>query len=143
MKNILLLLVLVTVLALPFTGCAQEKPGEVAWEVPIDNFTGQPHPQGDEVIVPEGDTFRLSLGSNPTTGFNWSEAAQISNAAVLKQVNHEYIAPDGSMPGASGKEVWEFQTLEKGEATVYLEYSRSWDGGEKAEWTYTVTVKVE
>ena len=143
MKIKLFALALLAVTALSFAACAQDKPGEVAWDVPDGNFTEMPHPDGDEVYVPAGHVFKLSLVSNPTTGFSWSETAQVSDAAVLKQVSHEYIAPEGGMAGASGKEVWVFDTLEKGTATVYLEYGRPWEGGEKAEWTYKVTVNVE
>ena len=143
MKLKLFALALLAALAISLIACAQAKPGEVAWDVPISNFQNQPHPEGDEVYVPAGDTFKLSLGANPTTGFSWSETAQIDDAAVLQQTNHEYIAPAGDMPGASGKEVWEFATLKPGTTTVYLEYGRPWEGGEKAEWTYKVTVNVE
>jgi len=36
-----------------------------------------------------------------------------------------------------------FQTLEPGSSTIYLEYSRPWEGGEKGEWTFTLDVVVK
>ncbi len=146
MKIKLFALALVVMAALPFAACAQPTPPQpdgVTWEVSYDNFVNTPHLSNDVVHVPAGADFDLILGSNPTTGFSWSETAQISDAAVLKQVSHEYIASSGDMAGAAGREVWKFQTLQKGETTVHLEYGRPWEGGEKAEWTYTVTVNVE
>jgi inhibitor of cysteine peptidase len=86
----------------------------------------------------------LSLCSNPTTGFQWSETANISDTSVLEQVSHEYIAPKGSAKaGAAGQEVWTFRALSEGDSTVALEYSRPWEGGEKGEWTFELAVEVE
>lgn len=63
----------------------------------------------------------------------------------MEQVSHEYVPPQGtqSQVGASGREVWVFRALEKGTTTVYMEYSRPWQGGEKGVWTFELTVNVE
>ena len=45
--------------------------------------------------------------------------------------------------GAAGKEVWTFEAIKKGTTKVRMEYSQPWEGGLKAEWTYTLTVTVE
>ena len=105
-------------------------------------IVGDPSTDG-EVEVAAGGSVTVMLESNPTTGFSWSEDAQISDPAVLEQVSHEYVAPDSEMVGATGQEVWKFKALKEGKATVYMEYSRPWEGGEKAEWTYTLTVTVK
>ena len=144
MKKIGLVVTALAVLgALLCTGCAQERPGEVAWELPIDNFYQQPHPDADEVHVPVGDTFKLILGSNATTGFRWSEEASIDDTSLLNQVSHEYVAPGTDLPGAAGKEIWEFEALKEGEATVYLEYRQPWSSHSEPEWSYTVTVNIK
>ena len=75
--------------------------------------------------------------------FIWNEEAQISDTGVLEQVKHEYIAPSASKPGAAGTEKYTFRGVKHGTATVSLEYSRDWEGGEKAEWTCTLTVTVD
>jgi inhibitor of cysteine peptidase len=81
------------------------------------------------------------LCSNPTTGFLWSETAQITDQAVLQQTAHEMVsAEDQDVVGAAGSEVWTFKALKKGESTVSMEYSRPWEGGEKGEWTFSLTV---
>jgi len=88
----------------------------------------------------------LTLGSNPTTGFQWSEEAQISDAGILKQTSHEFVGPDSDPPpppGTPGQEVWTFEALKAGTGQISMEYSRPWEGGEKAEWTYTLTVTVK
>ena len=88
-----------------------------------------------------GDKIRVKLCSNPTTGFQWDY--EMSNANVLKEEDHDFEPPEGDVPGAAGKEFWTFEAVEKGTTEVQMEYSQPWEGGLKAEWTYTLTVKVE
>ena len=45
--------------------------------------------------------------------------------------------------GTPGQEVWTFEALKKGSSTVSLEYDRPWEGGEKGEWTFELTVVVK
>jgi inhibitor of cysteine peptidase len=101
-----------------------------------------------EVEVAVDGSLTVTLCSNPTTGFIWSESADISDQTVLEQTGHEFIAPEGEgdeppAPGTTGKEVWIFKALKKGTTEVSMEYSRPWEGGEKGEWTYTLTVVVK
>jgi inhibitor of cysteine peptidase len=111
-------------------------------EVSIDDFTSQKN-ISQQIEVPAGGLLKVTLGSNQTTGFQWSEQAQITDGTVLKQTGHEYIVPDSQTLGAAGKEVWTFEMLKKGTTTISFEYSRPWEGGEKAEWTYQLTVTVK
>ena len=145
MKTKLIIAGLVVVLAMSLVACATSEPGTVSWEVPIDDFMSEPQ-QSYQIEVPVGDVLTLTLGSNPTTGFAWSEEAQIDDTGILKQTGHEFVGPDGDPPpppGTPGQEIWTFEALAKGQTNVYLEYSRPWEGGEKAEWTYTLTVTVK
>ena len=145
MKFKLILTGITVILALSLMACSTSEPGSVSWEVPIDNFMNQSN-HSDQIEVPAGDTLTLTLGSNPTTGFKWDEAAQISDTGVLKQTDHEFIGPDSDPPpppGTPGEEVWTFDAIKEGTATVYMEYSRPWEGGEKGEWTYTLEVTVK
>ena len=110
--------------------------------VAIDEFLKQNN-ISREIQVATNDTFTVTLGSNPTTGFNWVESAKISDQAVLQQLEHKYVPPQGSLPGASGQEVWTFRALKAGKTTVSMDYSRPWEGGEKNVWTFTLTVSVK
>ncbi|MBM4447422.1 MAG: protease inhibitor I42 family protein [Chloroflexi bacterium] len=112
-------------------------------EVSCDDF-GKQQDISQEVNVAAGDTFTVTLCSNATTGFKWSESAQISDQTVVQQTGHEFVAPDAKgLVGAPGKEVWTFKALKKGTSTLSLEYSRPWEGGEKGEWTFNLTVVVK
>ena len=115
--------------------------------IACDDFYQQPHITR-EVTVAAGDSFTVTLCSNPTTGFQWSETVQISDQDVLKQASHQFVAPEAKggrppAPGTAGEEVWTFEALKKGASTVSLEYSRPWEGGEKGEWTFALTVIVK
>ncbi len=112
-------------------------------EVSCDDFMQQKH-ISKEVTTAVGDSFTVTLCSNATTGFQWSESAQISDQTVVQQTGHELVAPDAKgLVGAPGKEVWTFKALKKGTSKISLEYSRPWEGGEKGEWTFNLTVVVK
>jgi len=96
-----------------------------------------------QMTVTAGNTFTVTLCSNATTGFQWSESAQISDQTVVQQTGHEFVSPENTgLVGAPGNEVWTFKALKKGTSTVTMEYSRPWEGGEKGTWTFNLTVTV-
>jgi len=145
MKSKLILVGLMVVVALSLLACSSPVSTGAYVEVPIDDFMNQKHVSG-QVEVATGESFTVTLGSNPTTGFQWAEEAQISDPGVLKQVSHEFIGPESEPPpppGTPGQEVWTFEALEKGTTTVSMEYGRPWEGGEKGEWTFNLTVVVK
>ena len=111
-------------------------------EISCDEFRNQPH-MSQQINVAAGNTFTVTLCSNATTGFEWSESAQISDTTVVQQTGHEFVAPETSLVGAPGNEVWTFKALKKGTSTISMEYSRPWEGGEKGEWTFNLTVVVK
>ncbi len=122
----------------------EEEPGEeISLEVSCEEFQSGKH-ISREIDIPVGGMLVITLCSNPTTGFQWSETANISDTAVLKQVSHEFIPSQGAnQTGAAGKEIWSFRALSEGESLVSFEYSRPWQGGEKGEWTFELEVEVE
>ena len=144
-KSILTVAVLSTALLL--AACAAPaQPASKAWvEVTCDEFYDNHH-INQILEVKAGETFEVKLCSNPTTGFQWSEEAQISVPAVLKQEDHKFIGPESEPPpppGTPGQEIWTFQALKQGSSEISLEYSQPWEGGEKGEWTCTVNVVVK
>ena len=97
----------------------------------------------DEINLTVGKGVTLMLCSNPSTGFQWAEEAQISDTGVVAQIGHEYTPPVGDKPGAPGTEKFVFAGLKSGTSTISLEYSQPWEGGEKAAWTCVLTVIVK
>jgi len=110
--------------------------------VSCDEFNGQAH-ISKQMTVSAGNTFTVTLCSNATTGFQWSESAKISDQTVVQQTGHEFVSPENTgMAGAPGNEVWTFKALKKGTTTLNMEYSRPWESGEKGVWTFGLAVTV-
>ena len=148
MKLKLVMVGLMVILALLLLACAPpaQTVGSWVWaETYCDEFYNNKR-ISEAIEVNMGDTLVVVLCSNPTTGFQWTEEAQISDTGVLEQVNHEFVGPESEPPpppGTPGLETWRFKTLKQGTSTIYVEYSRPWEGGEKGEWTYKLTVTVK
>ena len=136
MKSKLLIVGIMAVISLGLFACSPSV------DVSCDDFMKDQHISKEVEIAVDG-SLTVTLCSNPTTGFQWSESAQISDQTILQQTYHEFVPPKGDVPGAAGKEIWTFKALKKGTSTVSMEYSRPWEGGEKGEWTFALTVVVE
>ena len=144
MKSKLILMCAIVAISLClFAGCGAPKQASV--EVSCDDFYQHQH-ISQEVEVAVDGSLTVTLCSNPTTGFQWSESAQISDPTVLEQTDHKFVPPPERpepVEGEAGKEVWTFKALKKGTTEVSLEYSRPWEDGEKATWTFVLTVTVK
>jgi len=145
MQTKLILMCSLAAISLCLFACSPA-PKQVSVEASCDDFYER-QAISKEVEVAVDGSLTVTLCSNPSTGFEW-ESARISDQTVLQQVDHKFEAPEATgdgppPPGAPGKEVWTFQALKKGESTISMEYSRPWEGGEKAEWTFVLTVVVK
>ena len=155
MKKAKWYLVLLLVSILLFVGGCTEEPSPPVLPVtptqyssisiPIEEFPNHPH---IDVVMHAvvGEELTVTLGSNPTTGFQWSELAEISDETVVQQVSHEFVMSeiaDPPIPGAPGEEVWTFKALKKGTVTISLEYSRPWIEEDIGYWTVTITATIK
>jgi predicted secreted protein len=110
-------------------------------DISCDEFSANNHVRND-FQAEIGDKIRVKLCSNPTTGFKWEYSMSVEN--VLQEEDYDYEEPaDKNLVGADGKEVWTFEAASKGTTEVRMEYRRPWEGGEKAEWTYTMNITVK
>jgi inhibitor of cysteine peptidase len=93
------------------------------------------------------ETFTLTMCSNPSTGFHWSETAEIDKQFLLRQIDHEYLPPEkgssSNVTGASARQQWTFTGLKSGQAVVTMEYSQWWEGGIKKDGTLNLTVTIK
>ncbi|MBA7665140.1 hypothetical protein ES703_73207 [subsurface metagenome] len=109
--------------------------------IPIEQFQSQPHV---DVVMSTvlGAELTITLGSNPTTGYQWSEDAEISDKNIVEQISHVFVGPGiDEPPGTSGEEVWVFKALKRGTTTILLDYSRSWTGA--GLWAVTITATIK
>ncbi len=145
MKSKLFLTGIVVAILPALLACSSSKPIETVQRmVSCDAFTENNHPTG-EVEIEVGGKLTVILCSNPATGFKWPESAGISNQTVLGQTGHEFVivsdAEDEMEP--DGKDEWTFTALEIGTSEITMEYSQPGEGGEKAKWSFTLTVVVK
>lgn len=97
---------------------------------------------GKEYKTTVGKTFVLSLGSNPTTGYEWTLADSMDKS-VVSMIDHDYksdSAPPG-WTGVGGTDYWTFKALKNGTTEIKLVYSRPWESVQPAE-TFTLKVTV-
>ena len=135
--GIVISLLLSVALGLGFIGCTSE---ETAPAEPLQVDESQ---DGKEVEITTDQLLVVILESNATTGFQW-ELAELTNEATLEYVEDKYNAPEATgLVGAGGTEEWTFRPLNEGTSTISMEYSRPWEGGEKAVETFTLTVVIK
>ncbi|EZG68342.1 chagasin family peptidase inhibitor I42 [Gregarina niphandrodes] len=93
----------------------------------------------------------VELDSNATTGYCWmvkgykkvgvgkfEKGTEASDSWSIK--NSEYTKPTNNMPGAPGKESFEFVFHEPGEHEIVMLYARPWEANQPGK---TVTYKVK
>lgn len=110
-------------------------------EISYDELLNQQQVSRD-VTLSVGDTLQVSLGSSPSTGYQWAPQMTITDTSVVSQTGHEAISPSGAPPGAPGSDIWVLQAIAPGTASVTTTYSRPWTGGEQDSWSFTADVTV-
>lgn len=120
----------------PMPAVGRAGAGRVGGIGPVFTDPNQP------VEVAAGDTFRIVLDSNRTTGYGW-QLAETPDEAVVKKVHNRYRAPRVKRPGAGGQEVWRFQAVKPGTAEIRMVYVRSWEKGVEPARTAVFKVNVK
>jgi inhibitor of cysteine peptidase len=151
MKKVLVLgLVFILLLPVLAAGCKTEESATSGGPaktivLTLDDFTAQNNIVKDIEMARSG-SLTVSLGSNPTTGYQWGEA-EISDTAVTVQASHNFVKPQSTssepVVGAPGKDVWTFDAKAAGTATIKMSYSRPWESGAKDTYTLTINITVK
>ncbi|WP_319436971.1 protease inhibitor I42 family protein [Mycobacterium sp. RTGN5] len=137
-------LIALLALALTLAGCGDIKkpPGTTTIDVSYDDLLNKKQIRLN-VSLGVGDTLRVNLAANPSTGYQWDAQAQISDEGVIAQRDHYDSGPSGvHLPGAPGTATWTFQALAAGSTTVSTSYGQLWPGGTKNAWSFTAAVTV-
>jgi len=91
------------------------------------------------VSVGAGQEFKLTIESNPSTGFQWLLARPLDER-LLKYLGSEYRRRSGA-PGAPGVEILSFRALAEGKTDIRLKYGRLFESdGSPARKTNFVVV---
>ena len=87
-----------------------------------------------------GQTMKISLDSNPTTGYRWGIDSELP--PQLQQVGEPIFTPSSSAMGASGTEVWTFSGKSAGNGELKLKYFRSFEPTATPPQAFSVTIDV-
>jgi inhibitor of cysteine peptidase len=88
-----------------------------------------------EVAV--GDTLRLELSENPTTGYRWRMP---DVGPALRILDDSYEAPTGG-PGSGGRRRWTLAAEKAGAIPLRVELKRGWQPDPAQTFTVTLVVK--
>ncbi|MEZ4502537.1 MAG: protease inhibitor I42 family protein [Dehalococcoidia bacterium] len=96
---------------------------------------------GSSVSLEVGQRLRVTLESNPTTGYSW-QLTGAPDPAVLEQVlGPIYIGGASDLVGAAGTETFDFLAVGAGTTSISLEYARPFEANSMTDaWTIDVTV---
>ncbi len=145
MKSMLTLSCIFAAISFILFGCTSSAASEVSVKASCDDFTTNRN-ISEQMEIAVGGSLTVTLCSNPSTGFRWSEA-RIIDQTILKQIEHKFVAPEGggatSTLGAAGNEIWNFKAQNEGTSSVFMEYGQPWEGGEKGVWRFNLTVVVK
>ena len=98
---------------------------------------------GKSLELRVGDTVKLVLDANPTTGFSWSKMDKVDQSILkLEKNDYQQNANPGRMVGVGGKTTIVYRAVKPGTAKIDLTYMQPWEPDSKFNTDYTVTVKV-
>ncbi len=95
---------------------------------------------GTKLQVAPEDEIVISLESNPTTGYSWSEATASQNNGVLQLIAKDYTSESDAI-GSGGVETWTYKAVKPGKADLELDYLRPFEP-DKIAGKFTVTIDV-
>ena len=99
---------------------------------------------GKTITVRPGDSIRIKLKSNRTTGYSWALTGK-TDAKVLKSGEVEYKVDDhpAGMVGVGGNDYCTFTALAPGKTEIELGYARPWEKDKEPAQTFKVSVVVD
>ena len=93
------------------------------------------------ISVRAGETFFIALGSNPSTGYSWTQT--ISDPKLVSYEGAVRQNSASAMPGAPGQQIFIFTANRTGSVTILFAYSKSFDSNAQAGRTLSYTVQVQ
>ena len=90
-----------------------------------------------------GDSVKLVLDTNPTTGFSWTKIDKVDSSILkLEKNDYQQNANPGRMVGVGGKTTIVYRAVKPGTAKIDLTYMQPWEPDSQYNTDYTVTVEV-
>lgn len=98
---------------------------------------------GNTIHVLPGETIRIKLRSNPSTGFSW--ALGPLEEGMLETSGESEFEADPHREGEAGYggcEIWKFKAEQSGETEISLVYARPWEDEKPAAKTFKLHVVI-
>ena len=138
---ILLTAFAVLIVAICFVACSKSKheaPSNPSSEkfVDVDEQNS-----GDTVHVLPGETIRVRLRSNPSTGFSW-ELGPLEDGFFEVESKFEADPHREGEAGYGGCDIRTFKAVRSGEADISLTYARPWEDDRPADKTFRLHVVI-
>jgi inhibitor of cysteine peptidase len=108
---------------------------------PVSNNTTAAYNVSDNnktVSVKNGESFKVTLEENPSTGYGWN--ASVTSGLTL--VNSTYLPPNTTLVGAPGLREWQVMANGTGDQQFSAVYKRSWEPTFGNETAYVLNVTV-
>ena len=93
---------------------------------------------GQTITVKSGETVKIALDENPTTGFSWIN----TTTPGLTIVSDKYIAPSSGLVGAGGVHEWEVRATGTGDQQFSGIYKRPWEPTFGNETAFGLNIKI-
>lgn len=129
-------LIVVVILLTALGGCAS---ASLSSNVKLDKADA-----GKTFDLVKGDTLEITLESNPTTGYNWSQVS--SNDGVLKPVGaytYQQNPALTGMVGVGGKFTFKFKAIGVGATQLKFSYQRPWEKNVPPIETFELNINVK
>lgn len=126
------------IIVLTFSGC--DIPELIVTPEPPAAATLGQKDSGKLVELKSGDSLRISLEANPSTGYEWV-VAQSWDELVLELRSKDFKALS-TAPGSQGIQAWSFAPRSEGQTSFRLEYKRPWEKSTPALSTFALSVSV-
>jgi len=96
---------------------------------------------GKTIEVAIGDVIQIELKGTPTTGFWWHFTSLDNTYLDLVNKDTRQISPR-QMEGAPIMGIWQVRAQQAGTTTIAMAYYRTWEGYEKAQRWFRLTVQI-
>ncbi len=130
MLRILMLVVMLNVLTMLVMGCGSDSTSTHS----MPDYTDATLP----ITTQRGQSFSISLASNPTTGHSWQFV--LPSGAPLTQTDHTFVPVTTGTVGAGGTDVWTFHANKAGQTQITFNYLAPGTGQIVDTKVFTVTV---
>ena len=96
---------------------------------------------GSTVSLRGGQSLKINLTSNLSTGYSWNIVS--TDSALLKQIGEKEYKQESNRKGGGGHTIFQFRGAGKGKLSLKLAYYQGWEKNPSYEKTFTVTILVE